>query len=54
MKTILLNPGPVNVSDRVRQGPLAAMLFRIATMGDVSEADYRRFLRALEGCVARA
>jgi 2-aminoethylphosphonate-pyruvate transaminase len=29
------------------QGPLAATLFRIATMGDVGEADYRRFIEAL-------
>src|SRR5262249_40601481 len=29
------------------QGPLAATLFRVATMGDVTEADYRRFIEAL-------
>jgi 2-aminoethylphosphonate-pyruvate transaminase len=29
------------------QGPLAATLFRVATMGDVSEADYHRFIDAL-------
>jgi 2-aminoethylphosphonate-pyruvate transaminase len=29
------------------QGPLAATLFRVATMGDVDQADYRRFIEAL-------
>ncbi|MGB7219231.1 MAG: aminotransferase class V-fold PLP-dependent enzyme [Vicinamibacterales bacterium] len=29
------------------QGPLAATLFRVATMGDVTEGDYRRFVQAL-------
>jgi 2-aminoethylphosphonate-pyruvate transaminase len=29
------------------QGALAATLFRVATMGDVTEADYRRFVDAL-------
>ena len=29
------------------QGALAATLFRVATMGDVSESDYRRFVQAL-------
>jgi len=37
MKTIPLNPGPVNV------GGLAALSFRVAVMGDVTESDYRRF-----------
>ena len=32
---------------------LAAALFRVATMGDVSEDDYRRFVRALGTFVAR-
>lgn len=36
------------------QGPLAAALFRVATMGDVSESDYRRFVQALGVSVARA
>jgi 2-aminoethylphosphonate-pyruvate transaminase len=36
------------------QGPLAATLFRVSTMGDVTEADYRRFLAALERSVVRA
>jgi 2-aminoethylphosphonate-pyruvate transaminase len=35
------------------QGPLAATLFRVATMGDVSEADYRRFLEALGRALGR-
>lgn len=29
------------------QGPLAATIFRVATMGDVGEADYRRFVEAM-------
>lgn len=36
------------------QGPLAATLFRVATMGDVSDADYGRFVQSLGMCVARA
>jgi len=35
-------------------GPLAATLFRVATMGDVAEGDYRRFVRVLGMSVARA
>jgi 2-aminoethylphosphonate-pyruvate transaminase len=35
------------------QGALAATLFRVATMGDVSEEDYRRFLGALGDVLAR-
>ena len=35
------------------QGQLAKGIFRVATMGDVAEADYRRFLRALETVVRR-
>jgi 2-aminoethylphosphonate-pyruvate transaminase len=36
------------------QGPLAATLFRVATMGDVSEADYGRFIAAVGRIAARA
>jgi 2-aminoethylphosphonate-pyruvate transaminase len=36
------------------QGALAATLFRVAAMGDVSEADYRRFVAALGAAVAHA
>jgi 2-aminoethylphosphonate-pyruvate transaminase len=35
------------------QGPLAATLFRVATMGDVAESDYRRFVAALGALGAR-
>lgn len=34
------------------QGALASTLFRVATMGEVSEADYRRFVQALGSIVA--
>jgi 2-aminoethylphosphonate-pyruvate transaminase len=34
------------------QGPLASGLFRVATMGAVTEADYRRFLDALGTAIA--
>jgi 2-aminoethylphosphonate-pyruvate transaminase len=36
------------------QGPLSATLFRVATMGDVLEDDYRRFVRALEVSIGHA
>ena len=36
------------------QGALAKTLFRVATMGDVSEQDYRRFVGVLGAAVARA
>jgi 2-aminoethylphosphonate-pyruvate transaminase len=36
------------------QGPLAATLFRVATMGDVREEDYRRFVHCLEAAIGRA
>jgi 2-aminoethylphosphonate-pyruvate transaminase len=36
------------------QGALAATVFRVATMGDVTEDDYRRFLHALGTIVAHA
>ena len=36
------------------QGPLAASVFRVATMGDVSEGDYRRFVQALRNVVGGA
>ena len=36
------------------QGALAATLFRVATMGDVSADDYRRFVGALGSVIARA
>jgi len=33
------------------QGPLAGSLFRVAAMGDVAEADYRRFVAALGSAI---
>jgi 2-aminoethylphosphonate-pyruvate transaminase len=36
------------------QGPLAATLFRVATMGDVREDEYRRFVQCLGVAIARA
>ena len=36
------------------QGPLAATLFRVATMGDVREDDYRRFVHCLGAAIGRA
>ena len=36
------------------QGPLAATLFRVATMGDVREDDYRRFIHSLGVAIGRA
>jgi 2-aminoethylphosphonate-pyruvate transaminase len=36
------------------QGPLAATLFRVATMGDVREEDYRRFVHCLGAAIGRA
>jgi 2-aminoethylphosphonate-pyruvate transaminase len=35
------------------QGALSETLFRVATMGEVAEADYRRFIRAVGGAIAR-
>lgn len=34
------------------QGPLAALVFRVAAMGDVAEADYRRFVATLGSVLA--
>lgn len=34
------------------QGPLAASIFRVAAMGDVTEADYRRFVATLGAVVS--
>lgn len=34
------------------QGPLAASIFRVAAMGDVAEADYRRFVATLGAVVS--
>jgi 2-aminoethylphosphonate-pyruvate transaminase len=36
------------------QGPLAATLFRVATMGDVREDEYRRFVHCLGVAIGRA
>ncbi|MGH7266362.1 MAG: hypothetical protein ACREMB_16170 [Candidatus Rokuibacteriota bacterium] len=49
-RTVLLNPGPVNISERVRR----ALHQEDMNMGDVTLDEYREFLRALAAVLAAA